>query len=197
MIKVLSAFIFVFCSSMVCAQMSQKQVLENIDAWYAKHGDLYDLIIDGVKAKAVVTRYHPERPEEKNDIIEIEYKGMKVTLKFMKPLAEISTAADSLQKYFDYVSTHNIYTDIKTPGWPVYPKTGQSAMRGSGVQFSTNSENIDIVITWSVYTVFGYQQSQRCNEQLSISDGSVSDGCMAFRRKNIGLRITFQDLLIK
>jgi hypothetical protein len=32
---------------------------------------------------------------------------------------------------------------------------------------------------------------------LTIADGSVSDGCMAFRRKNIGLRITFQDLLIK
>ncbi|MCB0541121.1 MAG: hypothetical protein KDE33_26680, partial [Bacteroidetes bacterium] len=91
---------FCFLSSTLFTQLSKSQVTNHITAWYASHPDTYELRISGNEAEARVTRYHPERPEESDDLIEINYQGMRIQLKFDKPLAEITLSADSLQLYF-------------------------------------------------------------------------------------------------
>jgi len=176
------------------AQLSKIQVAENIDNWYIDNPNQYSVEISGDAAQANITRYHPERADEKNDLIEINYKGMQIEMKFSKPLAEISTHKDSLQKYFSYVSFHNIYNEIEDDGWDVYPQTSQSSMNGEGVVFSQGGDPISLRINWSTYTVMGYKDSKKCHNELGIADGSVSDECYVSVRDELPLEVDVTDV---
>jgi hypothetical protein len=90
-------------------QVSKEKLTENINHWYTSIEGKYTLEIKGSKVNAKITRNHPERSEEKDDLIEITYKGMRMQLTFMKPIAEITTHKDSLQKYFNYISIDKIF----------------------------------------------------------------------------------------
>jgi hypothetical protein len=48
-----------------CAQLSKEQVTKNINKWYLVNSDYYALELTGKSAIANITRYYPERPEEK------------------------------------------------------------------------------------------------------------------------------------
>ncbi|MFT5859957.1 MAG: hypothetical protein ACI865_002064 [Flavobacteriaceae bacterium] len=179
-----------------CAQLSKKQVTENIDNWYLEHSDYYAVELTGKDAVATITRYHPERPEEKNDLIAIDYRGMHIEMKFAKPIAEISTHKDSLQRYLTYVSLHNIYTEIADKGWPVYPRSPQSSLDATGVKFTKGGESISLTINWSTYTVMGYKDSKKCNNELGIADGSVSEECYVAIDKRLPLEVTVTDVIV-
>lgn len=178
------------------AQVSQKKLIENINEWYEEYEQGYFLTLTNDKTTASIKRYHPERPEEKDDIIEIKHGQMKIVLKFDSPIAEITTHPDSLQKHFSYVSISRIYNDIPSKGWDIYPRTPQSSMRGKGVKFTSGGDAISLKINWQTYTVMGYKDSQKCHDQLSIEDGAVSEDCYTSVRKKIPLEITITDVRI-
>jgi len=67
-------FFFFFSISSVAPQQSKSQMIENINTWYENHPDKYSLSLNGSTASAKVTRYHPERQDEKNDLIEVTKK---------------------------------------------------------------------------------------------------------------------------
>jgi hypothetical protein len=194
---------FIYTVLLVCsafslnAQLSKKIVIENINEWYEAHGDVYKVEVKGSKASADITRYHPERPDEKDDIIEVNYQGMEIQLKFDKPFSEIGTSVDSLQKYFSYVSLHNIYNTIPSDGWDIYPRTGMSALRGTGVVFTSGGESLSFTLNWSAYSIMGYRDSKKCHQELEIADGSVSETCYVSVEKNIKLEITVSGLILK
>lgn len=187
-------FIFYFTSWSASAQLSKSQVTDHITAWYASHPDTYELRISGNEAEARVTRYHPERLEESDDLIEINYQGMRIQLKFDKPLAEITLSADSLQLYFSYVSIDGICHDIPSSGWDIHPHTPASSLRKQGVTFSDTDGGLDITIRWSIYTVMGYRDSQKCRDELSPADGSVSEDCYVSVDAVLPLLIAFSRL---
>ena len=176
------------------AQLSKSQVTNHITAWYASHPDTYELRISGNEAEARVTRYHPERAEESDDLIEINYQGMRIQLKFDKPLAEITLSADSLQLYFSYVSIDGICHDIPSSGWDIHPQTPASSLRKQGVTFSEVDGGLDITIRWAIYTVMGYRDSQKCRDELSLADGSVSEDCYVSVDAVLPLLIAFSRL---
>jgi hypothetical protein len=47
------------------AQQSKKQVKTNIETWYNNHPNKYVLSINKNEASPKITRYHPNRAEEK------------------------------------------------------------------------------------------------------------------------------------
>lgn len=171
------------------AQLSKKQLIQNIDQWYLENPNKYSLNIVGKETNAIITRYHPERPEDKNDLIEILYKGMKVQLKFDQSLEEITTHKDSLQKHFQYVSLERINHVISSKGWDIYPRTPISSLHGKGVIFNSDGDSISLTIKWSIYTVMGYKDSKKCRNQLSFQDGTVSEDCYVSVRKNLPLEV--------
>lgn len=171
------------------AQGSKKQITANMETWLASHADGYTIDISDKEGTALVTRYHPERPEEKNDLIEVNYKGMTITLKFKKPLAEITTHKDSLQKYYDYVGLSRIYHDIETPGWNTHVQTPSSPMRGKGVIFTQGGEHISFTLNWQLSYAMAYRDTEKCNEELQIEDGSVSEDCFSHVSRKIPLVI--------
>ncbi|MGK0389179.1 MAG: hypothetical protein ACI94Y_001919 [Maribacter sp.] len=195
--------IFILClafSFSACALLTQQpksQIINNINTWYDSHPEKYSLIIKGKTASAKVSRYHPDRTDEKNDLIKISYKGMKVILKFTKPLDEISTDKDSLQKYISYLSLTNIYNEIPSKGWDVYPETPQSSLRGKGVEFTSGGDSISLNINWSIYTVMGYKNTKICTKERSISDSSISEKCYVAVNKRIPLEILITGLVIE
>jgi hypothetical protein len=187
--KFFNTLFLLLISSLIHAQLSKKQVTTNINAWFDENPDSYIVEIKGGDAVAKITRYHPERPEDKDDIIKIGYKKMQIELKFKQPLAEITTHKDSLQKYFDYVSLNNIYNDISAKGWIIYPRTPLSALRGKGVTFLSGGESLSLKINWSIYAVFGYRDSKKCDNERSIADGSVSEPCYVSVRQRRELSV--------
>jgi hypothetical protein len=176
--------------------LSKEKLTQNINHWYTSIGGKYTLEIKGSKANAKITRYHPERPEEKDDLIEITYKGMRMQLAFMKSIAEITTHKDSLQKYFNYISIDNIYNEIPTEGWEVYPRTPQSSLDREGVQFTGTGDALGLQVNWSTYTVMGYKKSKECQEELSMADNSISEGCYVSVRKTVPLEIVVSGLML-
>ena len=188
-------FFFFFSISSVAPQQSKSQMIENINTWYENHPDKYSLSLNGSTASAKVTRYHPERQDEKNDLIEISYKGMEITLAFSRPLDEISTHKDSLQKYFSYVAIDDIYNNIVSDGWDTYPRTPSSSL-SKGVHFNAGGDSISLTINWSIYTVLGYKDSKKCNNERGIMDSGISESCYVSVDKNLPLEIIIDQLLI-
>ena len=134
---------------------------------------------------------------EKNDLIEVHYKGMKVTLKFDAPIEKITTRKDSLQKHFSYLSITNLYNEIPATSWHVYPKTPSSSLRGKGIEFTKGGESISIEIQWSIFAVTGYRDTKKCNQERAIADGSVSENCYVNVRKKLPLKLSFTNLSLK
>lgn len=195
--KIILTIWIVLASFMAFAQLSKKQVTENINQWYDGNTEQYFVKIEGKEASAIITRYHPERPEEKNDLIEVFYKGMKVQLKFDQGLEKISTHKDSLQQHFQYLALTDIYNDIPAKGWDIYPQTPTSSLRGKGVIFNSGGDSISLTINWSLYIVMGYKDAKKCRDELSTSDGSVSEECYVSVRKNIPLSVLVSKTMLK
>lgn len=193
---ILTAFILLSASTLF-AQLSKKQVTKHINQWYDHNAEKYSVTIGGKEASAIITRYHPEQPEEKNDLIEISYLGMKVQLGFDKELEKISTHKDSLQKHFMYVALTNIYHEIPSSGWDIYPQTPTSSLRGKGVIFNSGGDSISLTIHWSSYTVMGYRNTQKCNDELSMADNPISEKCYVSVRKNIPLEVLISKTMLK
>lgn len=191
--KLLFTLALLSCFQLFSAQLAKGKLNDNINAWYEAHPEKYALTIAEGESQAYITRYHPERPEEKNDIIEVEYEGMRIQLKFTKPFEEITTHQDSLQKYLMYVSLTRIYNEIPADGWEIYPRTPSSSLSGKGVTFTAGGESVGLEIKWKTYTVMGYKQTKKCNQELGIEDGSVSDGCYITVKKYLPLEITIKE----
>lgn len=187
--KLVITFLIAISACTAFAQQSKKQVTKNIEAWYDQYPEKYSLSIHGKEASATVTRYHPERADEKNDLIEISFEGMGLTLKFDQPLDQITAHKDSLQKHFSYVSLSNIYSEIPSKGWNIHPEAPQSAMRGKGVKFTSSGDSLSLSINWSIYTVMGYKDSDKCDEERSVADGTVGKACYVAVNKRIRLEI--------
>jgi hypothetical protein len=186
-IKILTILLLSF--SILNAQESKKTIVNNINSWYSKNPSKYSIEIKGDQASAQITRYHPERKEELDDLIRINYKGMRITLAFTKPLNVLTTNKDSLQKYFSYLSIDRIYNHIPSKGWDIYPKTPSNSLRGKGVTFTIGGDSISLNINWTTYTVFGYKDSEKCNNERAIMDGSVSESCYVSVEKKLPLEI--------
>ena len=185
---------FVYTSN---AQLSKSKITKNIKNWQIENAEKYTLKLEGKQVSATITHYHPERPEEKNDLIEITYKGMKIQLKFAKPLKEITTHKDSLQKYVSYVALDKIYNNIPSSGWNVYPETPSSSLRGKGVVFTSENGTLSISIHWSIYAITGYKNSKKCNEEQEMQDIGLSEECYVHRAKKIPLEISITNISLQ
>ncbi len=179
------------------AQDTKQEVFEKINEWYLKHPKKYSLYINQNNATAKITRYHPKRIEEKNNLIDISFKGMEITLAFTKPLNIIGTHKDSLQKYFNYVSLTRIYNTINSEQWDIYPQTPTSSLRAKGVQFHSSRDAISASINWSIYTVSGYKNSKDCIEDRNIMDKEIKESCYVAVPKKLELEILLQNIPLK
>lgn len=167
--------------------ISKKEAQTRVKAWYKAHPKNYVVNIKDKQAKVKITRYHTDRPEEKDDLIRINWKGMVTTLTFSKPLREFEWSETSLQSEFMFVALDQIYTNIHTPGWQVYPRTPVSST-GEGVSFKGSTKNRLVVsIDWEMYTVFGYATNKKCQEELEIMDGTIPEECYVGIRKTLPL----------
>ncbi len=182
----LGSLFFVYTGN---AQLSKNDITKSIHAWQTENAEKYVIKLDGTQVAAIITRYHPERPEEENDLIEVVYKGMKIQLKFAKPLKEITAHNDSLQKYFSYVSFSKIYNNIPSVGWNVHPQTPSSSLRGKGVTFTSENRTLSISIYWSIYAITGYKDSKKCNEAFAMEDSSAPEECFVHIAKNIPFEV--------
>lgn len=54
-----------------------------------------------------------------------------------------------------------------------------------------------MTINWSTYTVMGYKDSKKCNDELGVEDGSVSDDCYVSVQKNLPLEIIITKVLLE
>ncbi|MDW7693083.1 hypothetical protein R9C00_09855 [Flammeovirgaceae bacterium SG7u.111] len=192
--KFLIPLLLLLSSCSANAQLPKEQVIENINRWYSENPEKYSLKVKGDKASAFITRYHPERPEEKDDIIEISYEGMVIQLVFYKPLEEMTTHRDSLEKYCSFLALDDIYNEIPSKGWNIYPRTPISSIGSEAVEFISGGNSISLKINWSSYTVMGYKDSDKCNEELSIADSSISDDCYVSVRKKLPLEVVITNV---
>ncbi len=159
--------------------ISKVEVEKRIKAWYNSHTVSYDLRLNDKSVKATMERYHPERPDERNDLIVVRWKGMRITLKFNEAIADMERSKIKFQEQFSYVVLDDIYSNIVTPGWKIHPRSPQSSKKG-GVTFTTVSANqIAFELDWEIYTVFSYRNSARCNEAMGIHDGTMPENCYA------------------
>lgn len=194
--KFLLSVLLLFFAYSLNAQLSKKEITKNIHAWQAKNAEKYVLNLKGEEVAAKITRYHPERPKAQNDLIEVFYKGMKVQLKFEKPLQEISTHKDSLQKYFSYVSLNKIYNNIVSDGWNVYLETPSNSLRGKGVTFESENGVVSLSIHWTIYAITGYKNSKKCTEELEMEDSSAPEYCFVLVKKKIPLEVFITEISI-
>ncbi len=198
---------FVFSTSYTNAQLivrkrpdiSKKEAEKRISAWYEKHAEGYSFSVPEEDADIKVTRYHPERAEEKNNLIQVHWLGMTITLAFDKPFDEIDQTSEGLQAAFLYVSVDDIYNSINTPGWNVYPRTPSSSNNKKDCVKFTKFENgeISFSLNWNIYTVFGYSTKEKCFKQRGIADGSVSEECMVEVRQKLPLEIKVSGKIMK
>lgn len=175
-------------------ELTKKEVIQNIEAWYLEQGETYTLKLNAGNTKVAITRYHPDRPEEEDNMLKITHKGMTIDLLFNKPVKEILMHKDSLQKYVNYLSVDRIYNNIAAHGWEIYPETPQSSLRGTGIQFTGAGESLSFHVNWSTYTVMGYKESNNCKEEQERQDASVSEDCLVAVDKQLALEITALNL---
>jgi hypothetical protein len=195
-LKVKLIILLLLSTTPIFAQQSKKEVLKSINFWYDNHSSKYIISMDRDNAFGNSTRYHPERYNELNNLIEITYNQMTITLAFSKPLDSISMHKDSLQKYYSYVSLHNIYSNITHKGWDIHPRTPSSSLRHKGVKFTEGGDAISLTINWSLYAVIGYKNSKGCNEESEIMDMGISESCYVSIRKNLPLEIKINKIPI-
>ena len=193
-LKTVYIILILFSVNPLVAQMNKNQVVKNINTWYENNPNVYELSIDKDDAVVNVTRYHPKIEHEKNNLIRISYKGMKITLAFSKPLNVITTDKDSLQKYCSYLVIDHIYHDINSKGWTLYPRTPSSSLRGKGINFIKGGDSLSFTINWSINTVLGYKDSKACNEERAMMDSSVSEPCYVGVNKKLKLKINVIDV---
>lgn len=183
-------------TSMACtfADISKTEAEKRIEKWYTEHPDVYEIDVKGNDAVAEITRYHTERPEEHDDLIQVNWKGMTITMSFSKPLSEIEKTAEAFQEHFWYVAIDDIYADIDVPGWEVYPRTPVSSNDDKKcVQFTeVTADHIAFELNWETYTVFGYSDSNKCQEELEIMDAGVSEECYVGVEKRLPLKINVE-----
>ncbi len=168
---------------------SKGKVKKMIEGWYEAHPESYSLDVTGEEAVAKWERYHPEREDEKDNLIRVYWKDMKITLAFKKPLEDIYWSKDSLQSHFSYVTLDNIYTDLEAEGWEIAPVTPQSSAR-KGLTFSEfDEQQIAFEINWRTYTVRGDVQSEKCQKAAGVHDGSLPESCFISIQKSLPLHI--------
>lgn len=186
----LSLLLLLFVSGCILpAQTSKSKVEEKINSWYDAHPDSYSLTIEEDEAKASKERYHPDNPNEYDDLIVVRWKEMKITLAFKKPLADFEWTAAELQSQFNYVVIDDIYHNIDVNGWDIHPETPSSS-NTKGVTFTEFKDgHLSFEIDWSTYTVFGYSESSKCQEELQIMDKGMPEECFVGVRKNLPLKI--------
>lgn len=122
---------------------------------------------------------------------------MRITLRFKKPLEEITTHKDSLQKHFDYVSLSRICHNISTPGWDTSLETSLNALRGTGVTFHAGGDVLSLSLDWTISHSMSYKNTSKCRREMAIEDGSVSEGCYAQVAQRIPLHIEVKGLVLK
>lgn len=176
-------------------QLPKPEVKRRISEWYQKQGDSYDLTITDAIGK--ISRYHPERADEEDDLIVTKWKGMTVTLAFKKPMKDIKWTVESLQENLSFYVLDDIYHDIESDGWEIYPRTPISS-NSEGLRFTqVNKESISFKITWETYTVFGYSKTNACQEELEIADSTMPKECYVGLEKRLPLNFEFQKVRIK
>ncbi|MFT5892950.1 MAG: hypothetical protein ACI9Y7_003065 [Dokdonia sp.] len=175
--------------------LSKEAVTENINNWYASIGEEYRLELKGSEVRGEITS-HNGLPKEQCGLIKIKYRGMRMELSFMKPIAEITIHKDSLQKYFHYISINDVYNEISTRGWETYPHTSQSSLRGEGVDFTGDGDVLGFQVKWSIYAVLSYGESDECKELLSITDMPSNEACFVAVGKTLPLEITVSGVVL-
>ncbi|MGB0523110.1 MAG: hypothetical protein ACPGJS_09125 [Flammeovirgaceae bacterium] len=182
---------------LLACQTPKEEAETRIKQWYNKQAQGYSLVVQGTEAIATITRYHPERPTEKNDLIRITWKGMSITLAFKKPIQEIEWTESALEQNLSYYVVDDIYHNIDLKGWEVHPQTPQSST-SVGLEFTTVAEGkLAFSIDWETYAVFGYSQSAACQEQLEIADASLPEACYINVEQRIPLHIDVDVSLTK
>lgn len=171
----LSVFATIFLTTTVSAQKGlsfNSKVANALDKWYIDHADGYTLKIHDPKEEASIESYYSKDLETAN-LIRVRYKGMLATLMFHKNIAKISTHADSLYKYFDYIAITDIYTGIEIDKWKIGAATPINTYRKKDkISFQNNGlDHFSFVFDWEVYAVFAEKQTKDC---LSMIE---SHGC--------------------
>jgi len=188
--KTIPLLFILYSSTSVLAQSSKKQITKSINAWYENHPSKYIISLNKNDAIAKITSYYPNRKNQKNDLIQMQYKGMKITLAFTKSLDSITTHKDSLQTYFSYVSLSNIYSTISSKKWNIHPQTPSSSLRNKGVTFNSGGNSLSYTINWSTYTIMGHRNSKSCNKERQMMDVGISESCYVSIRKKLPLVIS-------
>lgn len=183
------------CTGLI--ELSKEKIVQNIKTWYVEQGKKYSLNLSANNTRVNITRYHPERPEENDNMLEIIHKGMKIQLLFSKPVRELLIHQDSLQKYFNFLSIDKIYNTIPSNGWEIYPETPQSSLRGTGIQFTDAGKSLSFHLNWSTYTVMGYKESNHCQEERLQQDASISEECMVYVDQKLALEIIARALVFE
>jgi hypothetical protein len=188
----LVAFTLFSSMSFAPGSISKEEVQKRITAWYEANPDGYSLDVKGDDAKAKITRYHPERPDELDHLLVVEYRGMSITMHFNKPMKEIEKTPEAYQQNFSYVAIDDIYHTIKVPGWDVNPRTPQSSNSNNDcVTFTAVSDDhVAYELNWETYTVMGYSVKKNCQDELQIEDGAVSEGCIVYVEKRLPLKLS-------
>lgn len=176
-----------FGSIFLGASFSKEEMITNIENWYHEHKNGYHLDLKN-KAKSTLTNYHPERPDELKNLIITTYKGMKITFAFNDHLQDSINNVNYLNNALRYYSIDNIYHEIPSSGWKISPNTPQSSNR-KGCKFSEENGKVTFDINWETFTVMGYRQTEACQKELGIADGSISENCMVYVRKKLPLKI--------
>jgi len=193
-LKIVILFLTLYSITPALAQYSKKQITKSINSWYESHPDEYNIYIRKNESNAKVTNYYPDKKDQKNNLIQMQYKGMKITLAFTKSLDSITTHKDSLQAYFSYVSLSNIYSTIRSKNWNIHPQTPSSSLRNKGVTFNNGGNALNFTINWSIYTIMGYRNSKGCNSERQIMDVGISEHCYVSVRKKLPLVISVIDV---
>ena len=191
--------LFSAISLMACSFLTQTpkaKVKSLIKEWYKKHNKGYSLSVkEG--AKASISRYHPYRPDEYDDLILVKWKGMTITMAFKQPIANIKWTAEGLQEAFSYIVIDEIYNDIPVSGWEIFPETPQSSS-SEGVKFTKVADGeLTFTVDWQTYTVFGYSETSFCQGELEIADSYMPEKCFVGVRKDLPLHIDVDVKLVR
>lgn len=205
----LSLFSVIIFSNAILAQgrieLPTSKAADAISKWHATHPDGYTLKIHDLKEKADIESYYSKELATAN-MIRVRYKGMLATLMFHKNIAKISTHADSLYKYFDYIAITDIYTGIELDKWKITASTPSNAYRKKDkISFQNNGlDHFSMVFDWEIYIVTAEKQTKEClKERERYACGPLSEkymeSCHVSERKTLkftlDIDITIQPLV--
>ena len=167
--------------------ISKEKMQAEIENWYSKNEKGY--AIEATAATAKISRYHPERADEKDELLQIDWYGMNVTIAFKKPIADISWQKDSLQAYFNYIVVDNIQNRIASAGWSVYPILPVSSYSEGFLINSAEAGAIDFSFSAEIFAVRADRDNEKCKEERAIPDKSIDADCFVQVEKNIAFRL--------